>query len=746
MKTLYININNEQIQSNDELEVLNYDLDSDFFFYLGEKIAKGCKVENENALITDFNTQDNEEAYKQIIAQWNELKNILFSEECEGEFKFVLPDGYIHWLRYSEKYNHVHDKNFSHGESHVISIDLEELHEESVEDMQRKILRTLKRNNLYLGVDEIVFNDDAVTRKSSIVRAIQGKYEGVGFKAYKKWLQDHDEKPHAAPQVCEKCGKNPCECYVDEQCCYAVVVNLNKEPSWSSVESKYKFYNHNGQPLDDNEYYIVSAEGNDYYSNKIKRNLLVCKTEYDPTLYYVSANGAFHKIGEYYYKHSIYPDIKDKQCHRYNAWTIQNKYILYRNNREFQLFEIKPNYKKEKIAIFSSKEVIYPKRIIKNYIVCGEFTIDYCTGKIVKIDGCKGGRLIGFYNEEPYYLVAEDWEEEETLINCSIVDCKGNVIKKKFGYDSYEYLSDNLLIVELYHGDYCECKYGIVNIVGEVLLPCVYTKMKKISDNIYKFETEDYDEYYYIVSKNKIVDAYNDDYYVIRAENDIYKIYAFDSDELINQITICDDEIGILGNASDENFMSNLYATEGKGNGELRSIIDNSTIYEFPFSNEELVGVNKSVFVVKGDSYIEVYDLKGNMIKCIDIDSDCISDFVLYHNGYISFWNYKKKTTGWFDNDYVIHYASDYVNSNTYLKIEKITPNNSTILRSRHETFVVCNGDCVYRGYKLDKIDDSNFYGADYNFEDNENNWCIVNIEKGTIPVHGKCGEVYLIK
>ena len=114
MKTLYININNEQIQSNEELEVLKHDLDSDFFFYLGEKIAKGCKIENENVLITDFITQENEEDYKQIIAQWNELKNILFSEKCEGEFKFTLPNGYIHWLRYSEKYNHVYDKNFSH--------------------------------------------------------------------------------------------------------------------------------------------------------------------------------------------------------------------------------------------------------------------------------------------------------------------------------------------------------------------------------------------------------------------------------------------------------------------------------------------------------------------------------------------------------------------------------------------------------------------------------------------------------
>ena len=194
MKTLYININNEQIASNEELEVLNYDLDSDFFFYLGEKIAKDCKVENENALITDFNTKDNEEDYKQIITQWNEIKTILFSEECEGKIKFTLPNGYIHWLRYSEKYNHVYDKKFSHGESLVIYIDLKELYEESVEDLQRKMLRALKQNDLYLEVDEIVFNDYALTRKTTIVCTIREKYEDIGFKAYKKWLEARRRK------------------------------------------------------------------------------------------------------------------------------------------------------------------------------------------------------------------------------------------------------------------------------------------------------------------------------------------------------------------------------------------------------------------------------------------------------------------------------------------------------------------------------------------------------------------------
>ena len=193
MKTLYININNEQIQSNDELEVLKHDLDSDFFFCLGEKIAKGCKVENENALITDFNTQDNKEDYKQIIAQWDELKGILFSEECEGKFELTLPSGYTHWLKFHPQYVSVYDRNFSHGEPAVITIDLEELYEDSIEDLQRKILRKLQHDDLYLEIDEIVFNDDAVTRKSQLVCTIKEKYDGIGFKTYKKWLKETEE-------------------------------------------------------------------------------------------------------------------------------------------------------------------------------------------------------------------------------------------------------------------------------------------------------------------------------------------------------------------------------------------------------------------------------------------------------------------------------------------------------------------------------------------------------------------------
>ena len=212
MKTLIININNEQIQSNEDLEVLPHRLDIDLLYYLGEEIADGCRIKDETRLVTDFRMSGYEE-YKKIAEQLDELKEILFSSKYDGKYEFRLPKGYIDWLNYHPEYNSVYNKNFSHDGSNVISVDLEDLYENSVENLQREILNKLRVDDFYKEVDEIVFNDDAVTRKSPIVRTIKDKYEGVGFKAYKKWLQDNeDRRPHTTPKVCEKCGKNPCEC------------------------------------------------------------------------------------------------------------------------------------------------------------------------------------------------------------------------------------------------------------------------------------------------------------------------------------------------------------------------------------------------------------------------------------------------------------------------------------------------------------------------------------------------------
>ena len=740
MKTLYININNEQIQSNEELEVLNYDLDSDFFFYLGEKIAKGCKVENENALITDFNTQDNEEDYKQIIAQWNELKNILFSEECEGEFKFVLPDGYIHWLRYSEKYNHVHDKNFSHGESPVISIDLEELYEESVEDMQRKVLRTLKRNDLYLGVDEIVFNDDAVTRKSSIIRTIKDKYEGVGFKTYKKWLQDNDEKPHTTPQICEKCEKNPCECYFDEQCCYAVAVNLNKEPSWSSVERKYKFYNHNGQPLDDNEYYVVAE--NEWSNYHIKTNLLVIRTAGDSTLYYICPNGDFYKIGEYDYETGQRVGISNnKDYWKYQAFIIQNKYILYRNGFDHTLYEICANNSPRLLSKFQSKINFANSSysyICRDLLTNGEYTINWKTGELINIPNSRFSIILGYNNDSPIYLIPpKRWNPETDYYkNGSVVDSEGNFLWK-FNADTFQVLSNNLLLLD-------SGKNQVKNLDGKTI---INTNDSIDEVKICGYDCLIFDEKIYVISKNKLVNYLYEKVYIIVSNNKA-NVYDNQTDELIS--AFCLKGVYSYDGDGGEEYLdmdSDIYIIpfeEWGEQGDIYSISQCKKIYT-TIGNERFIGAKNDKFIVEGETYFEIYDNKGTLLRTLEKGDDPVVTPVLHNNGYISWFNVNQNRIEYYDTFLNPYYISEHSEIN-YGSGVSVLSKDCVIINAEHETFVFRHGECIYRGFRLDKLDENNFYGADYHFEDKENNWCVVNVTNGTIPVHGKCGEVYLIK
>ena len=203
MKTLYININNEEIQSNEELVVLPHRLDIDMLVHIGEEIANGCRIEDERKLITDFNISGNEDEYKQFIKQMDELKFILFGNEYKGSFEFKLPAKYLDWLKYSSEWNDIYSKNFSSGKSSII-IDLKEFYEASVKNLQKEILRKLERDDLYLEINVVVFNDDVVTRKSPIVCAIKGIYKGIGLKAYKEWLEEQKEDEEVRPTYSNK--------------------------------------------------------------------------------------------------------------------------------------------------------------------------------------------------------------------------------------------------------------------------------------------------------------------------------------------------------------------------------------------------------------------------------------------------------------------------------------------------------------------------------------------------------------
>lgn len=473
MKTLYININNEQIQSNEELEVLNYDLDSDFFFFLGEKIAEGCKVKNENALITDFNTQDNEEDYQQIIAQWNKLKSILFSEKCKGEFDITLPNGYIHWLKFHPQYVSVYDRNFSQGEPAVITIDLEELYEDSIEDLQRKILRKLQRDDLYLKIDVIVYNDDAVTRKSPIARAIKEKYDSIGFKSYKKWISDIS-KTDTDRNDKEISARNETATNTEEIFIVASDTMENDETKWFS-----EFYTKDGKVLS-GTYELINGGRCPFYF-------------YDGN-YYCINNCRLKKIA---LSECTGANIIDEENAFYEYLILRNNSGTFVINNDGEILIPSGVYDEIKYAysdcVLAQIDGLWGVVSLENQVMIG-FQYDGLTAlfgrdkRFYSFENEEG--LIGVINEEGDIVISPEYEEVDVLlggdnsawfkvtlngISYGIIDEYENiVIPIKFDdveipYDNHnEKRASSLLpyfIVE--YG----CEKGLYNSEGEVIVP-----------------------------------------------------------------------------------------------------------------------------------------------------------------------------------------------------------------------------------------------------------------------------------
>ena len=186
MKTLYININSEKIGSSDTLDVLEYDLINDFYFALGEKLLAVYPIVgiDKIKLFTDYMDFGDAPGADNILEQWSQLKTQLFGEYLHGTFTVYLPDSYQIWLKYNENPDYC---RLAEKLSSSINIDLEEFYEDSIDSLRRRIFRYLQKDDRYKEIDEIVFNDDAVARKSAIVRQIKDLYEDIKFVAYEKW-------------------------------------------------------------------------------------------------------------------------------------------------------------------------------------------------------------------------------------------------------------------------------------------------------------------------------------------------------------------------------------------------------------------------------------------------------------------------------------------------------------------------------------------------------------------------------
>jgi len=104
MKTLYININGEDIQGNADIHVVGHSEDAlinAFYYELGNEILNGVpgvsKISKRD-LVLEFKTH-NKDRFDKILDQWTALKKIVLGANPSGQFGVELPDEYVKWLQ-----------------------------------------------------------------------------------------------------------------------------------------------------------------------------------------------------------------------------------------------------------------------------------------------------------------------------------------------------------------------------------------------------------------------------------------------------------------------------------------------------------------------------------------------------------------------------------------------------------------------------------------------------------------------
>lgn len=562
-----------------------------------------------------------------------------------------------------------------------------------------------------------------------------------GCTAYGKYVLPSEAK------FCPRCGTQIAETVVHKHYLYAA--EYDYESKWMLRESTFRFFDSEGQPLDENEYLIVS-EGSSETLFHCKSHLLVIKADGSPTLYFLSSDGKFHEIGEYDHIEGRRDHNGYKDYWKYDAYVIEDRYIHYRKGRDYQMFEIYADCSVRKVAEYKSKRIFRPIKIMGDYAISVSanedypYTYNWMTGEVVIIPGYKGGMLFALYDGQPNYLVANDWDSG---VGGKVVHHNGEMLWP-FPYCICESDSNGILVVyPMASRNEDTDEYGIINSKGEQLLPCIYSEINRISDYIYMLETSGVRSYYYLVLINKVVYAYNDECYVIlNDDEESCEIFSMETGEKLNRL---DPDVLLEERGDGQRYytrrivqVSDLYVEDD----EVRSLYDNRVIYSL-IEGEELVAVDKEKFLIKGYSYLELYDHNGNLLHTIELD--LIQDFhsfSLWDNGYITFRVYGR-AAGWLDRDMVIHYVADYIKSEELSSIKKVVSDKCIVVEcGEYRSYVIYDEQCVYSGLRLREVDMNNYYGADNLFEDNENNWCIVNLDKGNIPIHGACGNVFLIK
>ena len=222
MKTLYININGENIQSTEDIIVIGRPEDAivnKFFFELGKEILKGVVAPGVSGIkkkdiVMDFKAHD-EKSFNGIMNQWETLKLELLGDNPSGTRTINLPEDYITWLQNSSQPAYAEIAKSLYNRGGKVEISLDKIYKNAIGIIVNNIEPEECKD-----CSQFVVNDNVVTDDSAITCSIQERMPQIAFVPFEDFgkCPKCGKKPcECKPEysVCPKCGKNPCECLKD---------------------------------------------------------------------------------------------------------------------------------------------------------------------------------------------------------------------------------------------------------------------------------------------------------------------------------------------------------------------------------------------------------------------------------------------------------------------------------------------------------------------------------------------------
>ena len=417
MKTLYINISGENIQSKDDIVIVGKptdDLAGKFYFELGNQILKGVVVQsviNKRELITEFIQQDKNVYEDKIFPQLEHAKRLMLSNELRGEVKVQLPQEYIQWLNYYGTADYSAIAKSLNEKGGIVTINLSRIYRNGIQ----LLINSIEPDDY----GRLVVNDDAVEDDTEMVVAIRERLKNpmLPFILYTEFVEKE--------KVCPKCGKKPCICGPEpekrETFLFVTCYLGNKKDDFVEVE-------------------ILNEEQETLFKEKCHSVDSVWSEKDD------SGN----------YKVLVLEDYErylDGEAHRYHRITA--------NSIERNLSESELRQKQHKDEKPSNKDIKNLEKFFPQY-----------KGGMEYIG--KSGEDFIFYG-----IKDEDYDPEDAE-SVDIITDKGEKLfelKRESGLSIEKVTPSGLFLMEKSHNNEI-AYYGIADKHGKELIPCIYGEHK----------------------------------------------------------------------------------------------------------------------------------------------------------------------------------------------------------------------------------------------------------------------------